>query len=372
MTTNLTTKDGITIIGVIPEYPAHSKHNIFAGIRMPPVGIVSVFTQIKELPYVKNAYIIDENNYAGPRNHLGFVNHSFLQKQDPANIAMFYGGMSNSILRMYSLAQEYQKKGIITIAGGSHVDALPKEALYKGIDIVVHGEGEYTAIEILNAMSHNNTVTLNKNNLANIKGISYLANNGDYVFTGKREPIVDLDLLKDPDLTLIKYLDKRWTSIPINKGRGCNWNCEFCVVNKQYGKYKTISESKALRQIIKYSDMGYTNFFFTDDNFVQNPQSALELCNQIGDYKRKFNKKINLNVQVRNELSENQLLINAMKYAGVTILCIGYESPINEELKAMNKGVTVEKLVERSKKLSEHFYCMECSYLVILHLKIQK
>jgi hypothetical protein len=45
-----------------------------------------------------------------------------------------------------------------------------------------------------------------------------------------------------------------------------------------------------------------------------------------------------------------------MKFAGVTTLAIGYESPINEELKSMKKGVTVEKLVERSRALAKHFY----------------
>jgi len=45
-----------------------------------------------------------------------------------------------------------------------------------------------------------------------------------------------------------------------------------------------------------------------------------------------------------------------MIYGGIKTLYIGYESPINEELKAMRKGVTVEKLIERSRKLSEYFY----------------
>ncbi len=41
-----------------------------------------------------------------------------------------------------------ERFGTITIAGGSHVDALPKEALSSGIDIVVHGEGEKTIMGI--------------------------------------------------------------------------------------------------------------------------------------------------------------------------------------------------------------------------------
>ena len=32
----------------------------------------------------------------------------------------------------------------------------------------------------------------------------------------------DLNELADTDLTLVKFLKKRWSAIPINRGRGCN------------------------------------------------------------------------------------------------------------------------------------------------------
>lgn len=342
----------LSVIGIIPQYPKHSQHNIYAKVRMPPVGIISILSQINHDPRFKEVYAIDENNYRGPTNVRGLPSHNFLQKRLPAKIAMFYGGMSNSIPRMFSVAKQYKSFGAITIAGGSHVDALPEEALKSGIDIVVHGEGEETIKEILNAMKDGK---LDKKELRKIKGISFLDRN-KHVFTGKREPIKNLEELKDIDLTLIKFLKKRWSTIPLNKGRGCNYNCEFCVVNKQYGKYKSTSVETALRQIIKYSDLGYKSFFFTDDNFAQNTAETIELCNKIHDYKRKFKKKIVLTVQVRSEVAENEQLLSAMKRAGVKTLCIGYESPINQDLIAMKKGVTVEKLIRRSRKLSNHFY----------------
>ena len=349
-------KKELTIIGIIPQYPKHSQHNIYAKIKMPPVGILSVMSQIHCHYHCKKIYAIDENNYSGPQDDLGQPDHSFLQARQPANLALFYGGMSNSIPRMFTVARQYKSYGAITIAGGSHVDALPQEALSYGIDIVVHGEGEETIKELLTVLTGNEYSDLNRSGLAAVSGISFLDENGAYVNTCRRQPIGDLDELADTDLTLVKFLKKRWSAIPINRGRGCNWNCEFCVVNRQYGRYKSASVEKALRQVIKYSDLGYKEFFFTDDNFAQNPDEAIALCRTIGDYKRKFRKKIDIIVQVRTEAAENDELIEAMRWAGVTTLAIGFESPINAELRAMRKGVTVEKLIARSKKLANYFY----------------
>ena len=115
---------------------------------MPPVGIISVLSQISHYPKLK-IYSIDENNYAGPRDFTGMPDHKYLQDNEPVKIALFYGGMSNSIPRMFTLAKQYKGFGALTIAGGSHVDALPEEALGSGVDIVVHGEGEETIKELV-------------------------------------------------------------------------------------------------------------------------------------------------------------------------------------------------------------------------------
>ena len=331
-------KKELTIIGIIPQYPRHSQNNIYAKIKMPPVGILSVMSQLTNHPRCKEIYAVDENNYNGPLDDHGLPAHSFLQARQPAHLALFYGGMSNSIPRLFTVARQYKGFGAITIAGGSHVDALPQEALQSGIDIVVHGEGEETITQLLAVLIRQRWCCLNRTGLAGVLGISFLDETGAYVFTGRRQPIANLNELADTDLTLVKFLKKKWSAIPINRGRGCNFNCEFCVVNNQYGRYKAASTETALRQLIKYADLGYKNFFFTDDNFAQNPAEAIALCNAIGDYKTNFRKKIQIIVQVRTEVAENDALIEAMRRAGVTTLAIGYESPITKNCRRCAKA----------------------------------
>lgn len=339
------------IIGIIPKY---SENNIYTRMRIPPLGILSILSQIKDK---YDVFAIDENNYAGPKDKDGKAKHSFILKKEPAKMALFYGSMSNSIPRAYEVARQYKKFGAVTIVGGSHVDAMPEEALISGMDVVVHGEGEYIIKELTELILPNGELNLNyKKSLHKIKGISYLDKNNKYVFTGKRPHLTELDPLVEPDLTLVRHLKKKFSNIPLNRGRGCNFNCEFCVVNDQYGKYKASSAEKVFKQMIKYSDLGFSKFFFTDDNFAQNVEETIKLCNIIGDYGRDFKKKIAITVQVRTEVAENNKLIKAMKYAGINSLAIGFESPIDDELKAMKKGVTLEKLTKRARKLSESFY----------------
>lgn len=347
---------GISVIGIIPQFPPHSKQNIYGKVRMPPVGIISVLTQLRHDLGIQ-VYAIDENNYDGPIDSNRLPDHMNLQKHRPVSLAMFYGGMSNSIPRMYSVANQYQSQGIPTIAGGSHVDALPREALESGIDVVVHGEGEETAKELVRAMIHEGRVVKHyKQKLKSILGLSFFDEHKRHIFTGHREPIKDLDALEDPDLGIIKFMGKDWSAIPISRGRGCNFKCEFCVVNKQYGAFKASSVQKAFGQIRYHVERGAKHFFIVDDNFAQSIPEAMELCKLLGDYRKKSRKKLDIMVQVRTEVAESDDLIEAMRYAGITSLAIGYESPIEEDLKAMRKGVTVDKLTSRSKKLSQAFH----------------
>ncbi len=351
----------VNVVGIVPHYPPL---NIYTNAYLTSNGLLSVLSPLKSNKRINNIYVLDENNYNGPTSS-GMPNHASLNRERPAKIAMFYGGLTNAATRLYSLVKEYKKMGAVTIAGGPHVDTLPIESLKSGIDIVVHGEGEATVEEIINNIIEDGRVVLDSNKLSNIPGISYLDEEGVPHFTGRREPVPDIDRFEPPDFDLLKLREKEPSAHLVSWGKGCNFRCEFCVVRDLYGKHRAHSIDYVMEQMKRQEKFDkYPVRFFTDDNFAMNPKAAIELCRrmeaELGNGKNKsrygrilseFNGNVGSMVQVRTEAAENDELLDALLAANIRSLAIGYESPIDEELKEMNKKVTYRQELDRSRKL---------------------
>ena len=87
---------------------------------------------------------------------------------------------------------------IVTVVGGVHATALPRETLelIDDLDIIVVGEGEVTIKELGNAVAQ-------KRDLSEIMGIWYKNKNGEIQENPKRSLILDLDLIPFPNRELL-------------------------------------------------------------------------------------------------------------------------------------------------------------------------
>ena len=63
------------------------------------------------------------------------------------------------------------------------------------------------------------------------------------------------------------------------------------------------------------------------------------------DYQERIGRQLSLTVQIRLDKANDPELLAAMREAGVRHVAIGFESPIDEELKAMNKHISSEKML---------------------------
>jgi radical SAM superfamily enzyme YgiQ (UPF0313 family) len=284
--------------------------------------------------------VIDENNLGrfGPVSETGGADHKFLQHQRPADIVGFYGGLTSTIPRLYQIAQFYKNQGIVTIAGGQHFieDTIP-EALSSGIDYIVIGEAEETITELLEVLESGRDAD-------QVKGIAYLKN-GKIVFTAEREPLTDFNKLPLPDFSLVRYANIK--IYPVERIRGCGMDCEFCTVK---GKPRHAEPERLLEHISSLVETrNAAKFFIVDDLFGQQRDETIRFCNLLAAYEKRIGRRFDITVQIRLDKARDTELLSAMRQAGVQTVAIGFESPIDTELKAMNKHISSSEMVSWAK-----------------------
>jgi len=317
-----------------PAYPALNVYSFNAG-RTTPLGPVCVATAASEMEGW-GVEVIDENNLrlSGPKSASKGADHDFLQKIRPADVVGLYGGLTSTIPRLYEIARFYKEKGVITIAGGQHfMDETIEEALSSGIDYLVVGEGEETIRELLLALE-------GKLPINEVKGIVY-KREGEIIQTPKREPITDFDKLPMPDFSLVRYA--KLIVYPVSRTRGCGMDCEFCTVK---GKPRYAPSERIMEQIIFLVETrNARKFFIVDDLFGQRRNEAIRFCNMLKNYQADTGIRLDLGAQIRLDKAKDQELLTAMRQANINFVAIGFESPIEEELKAMNKCLRPEDML---------------------------
>jgi len=297
---------------VVPAYPAF---NIYSNVakKTTALGAVCVASAVNEMEGW-DVEVIDENNLRryGPRSGVRDADHEFLQGQRPADVIGLYGGLTSTIPRLYEIARFYKERGVITIAGGQHfVEDNIAEALDSGVDYLVIGEGEEAIKELLRALE-------GKRDISSVKGIAY-----------RKEGKIILRYAK------IKVY-------PVERVRGCGMNCEFCTVK---GKPRFASPERLLEQIrFLLETRDARSFFVVDDLFGQQRDETIRFCNMLRDYQKNIGKRLDVAVQIRLDKAKDAELLSAMRGAGVNMVAIGFESPVEEELKAMRKRLKIEEM----------------------------
>ena len=105
--------------------------------------------------------------------------------------------------------------------GGIHASALPEEAL-EHADAVVVGEAEGIWPQVLEDFENGKMGGIYRApQFPNLKGL----------------PLPRYDLLKKDRYRLFKF------NFPIQAGRGCPYNCEFCSVTKFFGSTISVAAS---------------------------------------------------------------------------------------------------------------------------------
>lgn len=170
---------------------------------------------------------------------------------------------------------------IKTIFGGTHFGTISNELLedFDFADFVVSGEGENAFLSILNKLTSGalglpGNVTYRQNGMIQ-KGI---LDNKIYSIEDVPFPAYDLvDLDRYFELNPVQLFN-------FEAGRGCVFKCSFCYSPVHYGDNVGHKSPKLIVwELKKLAKLGAKHIFFVQDNFLNSPRWASEVCRQIAN-----------------------------------------------------------------------------------------
>lgn len=246
----------------------------------------------------------------------------------------------------FSIAASIKKYNnrILTVLGNIHATIFAEDILRnEAVDVVVHGEGEHTILELIDAVKENKDFT-------QIKGVSF-KQDGRIVRTPPRELIENLDELPYPAWHLFPYKQygflpfvdtKRHTlSVSISGSRGCLYHCSFCSLPNS-SKYRQRDPKRIVDEIEYLISKYYVRQIgFVDPMFPFYKKQGLEFCEEM--VRRKLNDKIAWLCETRVDVVDKELL-RAMKAAGCRRIIYGIESGVEELLNNVVKRFNLEDI----------------------------
>ena len=244
------------------------------------------------------------------------------------------------------LIKEIHPKAHVVI-GGPHATPLAPEMLahYPEIDTVVCGEGDATFVEILERLEAGAPVT-------GIAGTVY-RDGARTVRAPERPSIPELDALACPHDYFSTHI--------VMTSRGCPWQCTFCGAETTWGRgFRGQSVAYVLDALESaLARLPVKMIQIKDDTFTTNKKRVIDICRGIRERKLQFLWSCDTRVDVLGDE-----LLREMRLAGCQRLSLGVESGSPEILKAINKKITVDKIIESTELAKK--YGIQVRYYMML------
>jgi len=240
--------------------------------------------------------------------------------------------LAATAIRAFELGEHFRKIGSKVVYGGPYASFQTEKALEHG-DAVVVGEAEEKWEKLLEDFEQGKLQKIYETN-----------------------SFTEYKTQKPPRWDLVNM--KRIFQVAIQVSRGCPFNCDFCLVTKNFGKKMRYRDSTNVIEEIKAAPSKY--FFFVDDNLTINKRYARNLMEQIKPL------KISWGCMCSIDVARDDELLKAMADAGCFNILIGFESLNPESLESSNKhhnrrGTIYEEAI---RKIHSHGIHINASFVV--------
>lgn len=312
----------------------------------PPLAFASMAAALREaIPDLKVA-VLD-----APALKMGWATlERKVMSLRPAYVAI--GEEAVSCVEGLRIARLAKQLGAKVIAGGCFFGNVAKFAIESGqIDVVVHGEGEQTIVELVQALRSGASSELRA-----VRGITF-RDGDEVVATGWREPICDLDDLPFPAYDLLPVEAYGGTSknhpalAAIELGRGCAHDCAFCVLWRQMAsardgelrpKLRTKSAERLREEVrILTSRYGRKYLGWVDPCFNAHPTIPAQLSEML----LKDGIHVGQSAWVRSDFLARDHRSGALKTcvdAGLNEIYIGIERTTDSDLNQLHKCTPID------------------------------
>lgn len=275
---------------------------------------------------------------------------------------MCLSNMREAAFKMQEIAKKYGCKIIVTSS-----DAADNAELYltNFSDFVIIGEGEYTLLELVNALKQKQT------DFTTIKGLTYFKEQ-ELIKTAPRAVSKALDELPLPAWDLINIIPykNKWAernnffAINLATTRGCPYKCNWCAKPIYGNTYNMRSVEHVIAEIKLVQKLFNTEYvWFADDIFGLKRSWVEEFASKIAKEKITIKYKI----QSRADLLVQEKYVDDLAKSGCYEVWMGAESGAQKILDAMDKGTKVEEIVNARKLLKHHkikaAYFLQFGYL---------
>lgn len=253
------------------------------------------------------------------------------------------GGTSHGRFVAFDYARRVKAfdPGIAVAYGGPHASFTAAETLARvpEVDIVGHGEGELTCLELAEWKVRGGG---RPEDLHKIKGITF-RENGQLASTGPRERIKDLDALPLPARHLFPMRRYRLVmdilGVPgtiIMTSRGCPIACAFCSESHFFGKHFFTRSARHVVDEVEdvMTNYGVRGLQIFDSTFSLRRRHVEAFCEELS----RRGIKVPWACQVRVNTVDKPLLA-LMREAGCYIVAFGVESGSQEVLNRISKGI---------------------------------
>jgi radical SAM superfamily enzyme YgiQ (UPF0313 family) len=219
------------------------------------------------------------------------------------------------------------------LLGGPHATVLDKVILraFPQFDVIARNESECTILPLLEALP--------KRKLFEVPGITFRA--GGAIWRNEGDPrIDDLDTLPMPAYHHYPVQELKLSSLRVEAGRGCPFQCTFCSTASFFGrKYRLKSAERLVKELDTLHDAyGISEFALSHDLFTVNRRKVIEFCDAVAS--RGYIWKVSARMDC---VDEN--LLEQMSAAGCRAIYYGIESG-SERMQTISKKRLDLKLFE--------------------------